>query len=80
MQFFFACELTVKRVVTFGVVLYLNQRPVNVIFHFSELHIGISIRYKHTLHGNYFLKCNIIKRILISFNCFSEYIKQEITG
>ena len=42
--------------------------------HFAELHIGSSIRYKNTLVGNYFLKCNEIKRILISsFNCFSEY-------
>ena len=37
------------------------------------LHISISIRYKITLFGNNFLKCNIVKRILISFNCFSEY-------
>ena len=29
---------------------------------------------KKNLFGNYFLKCNIVKSILISFNCFSEYI------
>ena len=28
---------------------------------------------KMLLFGNYFLKCNKVKRILISFNCFSEY-------
>ena len=42
-------------------------------FHFAELHICSSIRYEYTLFGNYFLKCYIIIRILISFNCFSEY-------
>ena len=55
-------------------VLYRNQWPVNFILHFSELHIGSSIRYENPLFGNYFLKCYIVKRILISFNCFSEYI------
>ena len=42
---FIACDYSVKRVVTFGVVLYRNQWPVNCIFHFSELHIGSSIRF-----------------------------------
>ena len=70
---FIACEFSVKRVVTFGVVQYRNQRPVNCILHFAELNIGSSIRYKYTLVGNYFLKGNKIKRILISFNCFSLY-------
>ena len=32
-------------------------------FYFAELHIGSSIRYKNTLSGNYFLKCNKVKRI-----------------
>ena len=39
---FFAYELWVKRVGTFGVVLYRNQWPVNFILHFAELHIGSS--------------------------------------
>ena len=60
--------------VTFRMVLYRNQRPVNFILPFAELHIGSSIRYEKTLLGNYFLKCYIVKRILVSFNCFSEYI------
>ena len=42
---FFACELWVKRVGTFGVLLYRNQLPVNFILHFAELHIDSSIRY-----------------------------------
>ena len=42
--------------------------------HFSELHIGSFIRYKNTLFLNYVLKCYLVKSILISFNCFSEYI------
>ena len=40
---------------------------------FLELHIGSSIRYENIFFGNYFLKFYIVKRILISFNCFSEY-------
>ena len=70
---FFACELWVKRVGTFGVVLYRNQWPVNFILHSSELHIDSSIRYENALYRNCFLNCYIVKRILISFNCFSEY-------
>ena len=65
---FFACELWVKRVGTFGVVLYRNQWHVNFILHF-----GSCIWYENILFRNYFLKCYIVKRILISFNCFSEY-------
>ena len=74
MLFFFACELLTKRVCTFGEVLYHNQWPVNFILHFAELHIGSSTRYENTLFKNYFLKCYTVKRNLISFNCFSEYI------
>ena len=37
-----ACELLVKRVVTFGVVLYRNHWLLN----FAELQIGSSIKYK----------------------------------
>ena len=68
-----ACELWVERVGTFAVVLYRNQRPVNFILQFAELHSGSSLRYKYSLFEKYFLKCNKVKRILISFNCFSEY-------
>ena len=47
-------------------------------FHFAELHIqGSIIKYKNTLFGNYFLKCNEVKRIVISFNCCSEYISNR---
>ena len=46
----------------------------NDSMHVAELHIGSFIRYEHSLFGNYFLKCYIVKRILISFICFSEYI------
>ena len=58
-------------------VLYRNQWPVNFILHFAEMHIGSAIRNENTLFGNYFLKCFIVKRILISFNCFSEYINKQ---
>ena len=58
-------------------VLNRNQWPVNVILHFAELHIGSSIRYENILFGNYFLKYYIVKIILISFNCFSEYISEH---
>ena len=68
---FIAFDFSVKRAVTFGVVPYCNQCPVNCIWQFAGLHIGSSIRYKHTLVGNYFLKSNKIKQMLISFNCFS---------
>ena len=40
---FIACDFSVKRVVTFGMVLYRNQWPVNFNLHFAELHIGCSI-------------------------------------
>ena len=42
-----ACKLSVKRGVTFCVVLYRNRWPVNLILHFAESHIGIYIRYKY---------------------------------
>ena len=48
----FACELWVKRVGIFGVVLYRNQWPVNFILHFAKLHIDGSIRYESTLFKN----------------------------
>ena len=45
------------------------------ILHFAALPIGKIIKYKNTLFIiYYFLKCYKVKRILISFTCFSEYI------
>ena len=58
-------------------VLYRNQWPVNLILHVTKLHIGSSVRYKNTLFGNYYLIYYIVKIILISFNCFSEYILED---
>ena len=51
---FIACELSVQRDVTFGVVLCR-----------AKLHIGSSIRYKNNLFGNKFLQCNKVKRVSI---------------
>ena len=45
---FIACELLVKRVVKFDVLLYRTQWPVNFILHFDELQIRSSINYKNT--------------------------------
>ena len=69
-----ACEFLLKRVVTFGVVLYRNHGPINFNLHFAELQIGGSIKNKNALFGKYFLNCKKVKIILVSFNCFSEYI------
>ena len=62
-RYYFACELWIKRVGTFDVVLYRNQRPVNFILHSAELHIGSSIRYENALCGNNLLNCYIVKII-----------------
>ena len=62
---FIACDFSVKRVVTLGVVPYRNQWFVNCMLHLAELYIGSSIRYKYTLVGNYFIKGNIIKIIFL---------------
>ena len=70
---FFACELRVERVGTICVVWYRNQWPVNFNLHFGELHSDNSINDKNNLFENYIPKCYKVKRILISFNCFSEY-------
>ena len=40
-----------EEVCVFGVVLYRNRRSVNFIFHFAEMRIAMSIRYKNTLFG-----------------------------
>ena len=37
------------------------------------MQIGSSIRYKNTLFGNYFLKCNKVKTKKISFKSFFLY-------
>ena len=44
-------------------------------FAFAELYTGSSIRLENTLFGNYFLKCYIVKRMLISFNFFPTILK-----
>ena len=54
-----------------------DSQIVNFILPFAELHIGSCIRYENTLLGKYVLKCYIVKIILISFICFSEYILKD---
>ena len=46
---------------------------MNFSLHFGELHSDNSIYDKNNLFENYIPKCYKVKRILISFNCFSEY-------
>ena len=70
---FFACEHWVERVGTFDVVLCCNQCPVNFILHFGELYSDNSINDKNNLFENYIPICYKVKRVLISFNRFSEY-------
>ena len=50
---------------------------MNFNLHFSELHSDNSINYKNNLFENYIPKCYKVKRMLISFNCFSEYISDK---
>ena len=47
---------------------------MNFNLHFGELHSDNSINDKNNLFENYIPKYYKVKRILISFNCFSEYI------
>ena len=47
---------------------------MNFNLHFSELHSDISINDKNNLFENYISKRYKCKIILISFNCFSEYM------
>ena len=47
---------------------------MNFNLHFGELHSDNYINDKEYLFENYIPKCYNVKRILISFNCFSEYI------
>ena len=46
---------------------------MNFNLHFGELHSHNSINDKNNLFENSIPKCYKVKRILISFNCFSEY-------
>ena len=46
---------------------------MNFNLYFGELHSDNSINDKNNLFENYIPKCYKVKRILISFNCFSEY-------
>ena len=48
---------------------------MNFNLHFGELYSDNSIKDKNNLFENYIPKCYKVKRFLISFNCFSEYIK-----
>ena len=47
---------------------------MNFNLHFGELHSNNSINDKNNLFENYIPECNKVKSILISFNCFYEYI------
>ena len=47
---------------------------MNFNLHFCELRSDHSMNDKNNLFENYIPKSYIVKRILISFNCFSEYI------
>ena len=46
--------------------------------HFGELHSDSSTNEKNNLLENYIPKCYKVKRILISFNCFSEYSSSKL--
>ena len=46
---------------------------MNFNLHFCELHSNNSINDKNNLLKTFIPKCYKVKRILISFNCFSEY-------
>ena len=51
---------------------------MNFNLHFDELHSNNSINGKNNFFENYIPKCYKVKIILISFNCFSEYIIDKI--
>ena len=44
---FIACELAVNMVVTFGVVLYCSQLPVNYILYFGEWQLVVLSHTKY---------------------------------
>ena len=67
---FIACELLVKRVVTYGVALCLNQWPINFILHFIESRLVVLSNTKVTLFGNEFFNSIAVIITLISFRCF----------
>ena len=46
---------------------------MNFNLHFGKLHSNNSINDNNNLFENYVPKCYKVKRISISFNCFSEY-------
>ena len=46
---------------------------MNFNLHFGKLHSDNSINDKNNFFENYIPKCYKVKRIIISFNCFSEY-------
>ena len=52
---------------------------MNFNLYFGELHSDNSINDKNNLFENYIPKCYKVKRILISFNCFSEYIMRFVS-
>ena len=53
---------------------------MNFNLHFGELYSNKSINDKNNLFENYILKFYKVKRMLISFYCFSEYILGVILG
>ena len=46
---------------------------MNFNLHFGELHSDNSIKDQNNLFEKVIPKCYKVQRILISFNCFSEY-------
>ena len=53
---------------------------MNFNLDFGELHSDNSINDKNIFFENYIPECYKVKRILISFNCFSEYILILLIG
>ena len=51
---------------------------MNFNLYSGELHSNYSINDKNNLFENYIPECYKVRRILISFNCLSEYIKKNI--
>ena len=51
---------------------------MNFSLHFGELHSNNSINDKNYMFEYYIPKYYKVKRILISFNCFSEYIYRDV--
>ena len=45
---------------------------MNINLNFGELHSNNSVNDKTNLFENYIPECYKVKRILISFNCFSD--------